>query len=159
MCRGMTDLSPDSGSSEGAQVEEEEEPENESIATQYYVGATASSSHAEATTMDEQFREDLDEADGYFSSTNAPGRNIPTPTTGQDQNDGTANENDVEEIENSETESHRKLRYVYSGIEEVSDPFFCQSCITSTVTTMKATQMMEQQWDIDLHFDCAIHFF
>ena len=65
--RGMTDLSPDSGSSEEPQVEEEEKPESENIATHYHTGATATSTgHAEAAAMDKQFREDLDEADGYL---------------------------------------------------------------------------------------------
>ena len=67
----MTDLSPDSGSLGGPYVEEEDEPESESIATQYYA---AKSSGQTGTAMDEQVREDLDAADGYFSATNVPGR-------------------------------------------------------------------------------------
>ena len=126
MCRGMTDLSPDSGSSGGPYVEEEEEPESESISTQYYVGEAAASSGHAGTTMDEQVREDLDAADWYFSGTNVPGRNLPVDTTEQNQNGGEANDSDEEEIENSETESHRRLRYIYSGIKEVSDPEYWQ---------------------------------
>ena len=119
MCRGMTDLSQDSGS---PYVEEEDEPESENVATQQHIGgsAAASSGHAEAT-MDEH---DLDAADGYFSGT-VPGRNLPVDTTEQDQNGGENNESD-EEIENSETESHRRLRYIYSSIGEVSDPEYWQ---------------------------------
>ena len=66
MCRGMTDLLPDSGSAAGPEIEEEEEPENESIATHYYVGEAAASSGLTGATADSQFREELDEADGYF---------------------------------------------------------------------------------------------
>ena len=54
-----------------------------------------------------------------------PGRNLLAPATEQEQSSEAANEND-EEIENSETESHRRLRYVCSSIEEVSDPEYWQ---------------------------------
>ena len=126
MCRGMTDLSPDSGSSGGPYVEEEDEPESESIATQFCVGEAATSSGQTGTAMDEQVRENLDAADGYFSATNVPGRNLPSDTTEHNQDEGEANDADEEEIEDSETESHRRLRYIYSGIEEVSDPEYWQ---------------------------------
>ena len=103
MCRGLTDLSPDSQSSGGPQFEEEEEPESESIATQHQVGGPGSSSHAGQTGRDEQFREDLDAGDGYFTSASMP-------SAEQDQQND--EENDDEEIEDSETESHRRFRYI-----------------------------------------------
>ena len=97
MCRGLTDLSPDSQSSGGPQFEEEEEPESESIATQHQVGGPGSSSHAGQTGRDEQFREDLDAGDGYFTSASVPGRSLFMPSAEQDQQND--EENDDEEIE------------------------------------------------------------
>ena len=143
MCRGMTDLSPDSGSSAGPEVEEDPEPEHESIATHCYVGpapepedesvgmqlrqqfsGTASSSHTGWTGRDEQFRSELDSGDGYFTSSSLPGRSLAMPSAGQDQQNDEGD--DDAEVEDSETESHRRMRYIYAGIEEVSDPEYWQ---------------------------------
>ena len=140
MCRGMTDLSPDSGSSAGPEVEEDPEPEHEDIATHRYVGSepeeesvgmqirrqqfstATSSSHTGQTSRDEQLRSELDSGDGYFSSSNLPGRSLAMPSAGQEQQ----NDEDDDEVEDSETESHRRMRYIYAGIEEVSDPEYWQ---------------------------------
>ena len=65
MCRGMTDLSPDSQSDPGPEIEEENEPEaegggeGESIDTYVYTTGTA---------RDDRMRQHVDEQDGYFTS-------------------------------------------------------------------------------------------
>ena len=141
MCRGMTDLSPDSGSSAGPEVEEDPEPENEDIATHRYVGpepeeesvgmqvrrqqfsTATSSSQAEQTNRDEQFRSEIDSSDGYFTSSSLPGRSLAMPSAGQEQQN---DEDDDDEIEDSEAQSLRRMRYIYAGIEEVSDPEYWQ---------------------------------
>ena len=62
MCRGMTDLSPDSGSVPGPDIQEEDEPEaegggeGESIDTYVYTTGTA---------MDDRMRQHIDEQDGF----------------------------------------------------------------------------------------------
>ena len=124
MCRGMTDLSSDSQSSGGPEIAEEEEPENESIVAQQQAGGTASSSHTGQTGGDAQFREELDSGDGYFTSSSLPGRSLEMPSAGQDQQND--EEDDDAEIEDSETEPHRRMRYIYSSIGEVSDPEYWQ---------------------------------
>ena len=57
------------------------------------------------TVADSQCREELDEADGYFSEANVPGRNLPMSTTEQNQNDEAANEAEDEEVEDRLAES------------------------------------------------------
>ena len=46
------------------------------------------------------------------------------PSAGQDQQNDEGD--DDAEVEDSETESHRRMRYIYAGIEEVSDPEYWQ---------------------------------
>ena len=88
---------------------------------QQFTTAT-SSSHTGQTSRDEQLRSELDSGDGYFSSSNLPGRSLAMPSAGQEQQ----NDEDDDEVEDSETESHRRMRYIYAGIEEVSDPEYWQ---------------------------------
>ena len=112
MCRGMTDLSP--------------EPEEESVGMQVrrqQFSTATSSSRAEQTNRDEQFRSEIDSSDGYFTSSSLPGRSLAMPSAGQEQQN---DEDDDDEIEDSETQSHRRMRYIYAGIEEVSDPEYWQ---------------------------------
>ena len=64
MCRGMTDLSPDSGTDPGPEIQEEEEPEGEGgegerIETYIYTSGTE---------MDSRMIQRVDEQDGYFTS-------------------------------------------------------------------------------------------
>ena len=65
MCRGMTGLSPDSGTDPGPEIqEEEEEPEGEGgegerIETYIYTSGTE---------MDSRMIQRVDEQDGYFTS-------------------------------------------------------------------------------------------
>ena len=73
MCRGMTDLSPDSGTDPGPEIqEEEEEPEGEggdgeSIDTYVYTREAA---------MGSQMTQHVDEQAGYFTSSTLPGRSL-----------------------------------------------------------------------------------
>ena len=112
MCPGMTDLSPDSTSDPGAEIEEEDEPEGESIETQYCTGAEA---------MGSQTTQHVDEQDGYFTSSTLPGRSLHTDVAQTTQSDGHEPESD-HESEDGETASQMRHKYLQSGLDEVSDP-------------------------------------
>ena len=123
MCRGMTDLSPDSQSDPGPEIEEENEPEaeggggeGESIDTYVYTTGTA---------MDDRMRQHVDEQDGYFTSSTLPGRSLPAGTTQTAQEDDREPESD-NNSDDEETASQMRRRYLQSSLDEVSDPEYWQ---------------------------------
>ena len=122
MCRGMTDLSPDSGIDPGPDIQEEDEPEaegdgeGESIDTYVYTTGTA---------MDDRMRQHIDEQDGYFTSSTLPGRSLQADTTQATQGDNQEPESDQDDAD-KETTSQMRRRYLQSNLDEVSDPEYWQ---------------------------------
>ena len=114
-CRSMTDLSVDEETEGGEEVPELEEPEAE---------------------RSDRIIEESDARDGYFTSSNLPGRNFGSssssafPTTGasaisRPDRDMETLEDQEEEDElesHSESEDTRVARYLHSTLSEVSDP-------------------------------------
>ena len=122
MCRGMTDLLPDSGTDPGPEIqEEEEEPEGEggdgeSIDTYVYTREAA---------MGSQMTQHVDEQAGYFTSSTLPGRSLQTNATQATQSGEHEPESDHDSGD-EETTSQMRRRYLQPGLDEVSDPEYWQ---------------------------------
>ena len=123
MCRGMTDLSPDSGTDPGPEVQEEEEEEPEGEGGEGESKETCI--YTSGTDMGSQMAQHVDEQDGYFTSSTLPGRSLQTSTAQTTQ----AYNHEPESDHNSadeETTSQMRRRYLQSGLDEVSDPEYWQ---------------------------------
>ena len=116
-CRSMTDLSVDEETEGGEEVPELEEPEAE---------------------RSERIIEESDARDGYFTSSNLPGRNFGSssssavPATGTSASAISRPDRDMDTLEDQEEEDElesdpesedtRVARYLHSTLSEVSDP-------------------------------------
>ena len=116
-CRSMTDLSVDEETEGGEEVSELDEPEAE---------------------RSDRIIEESDARDGYFTSSNLPGRNFGSssssavPATGTSASAISRPDRDMDTLEDQEEEDElesdpesedtRVARYLHSTLSEVSDP-------------------------------------